>query len=178
MMLDTHQSVYREHLLEHLVLGELLKHSWIHDNASLEISHPSVDRAGYDVVLESNGITRHVQFKSSARTAKTSRQNIHMGLSVKPSACVVWTHFDPSTLELGPFLFFGGGPGEPMPSLSGLPVAKHTKGNAEGVKLERPNLRVLPRARFSVLDSIPSLYVALFGGGSLVSPAEADSAHL
>ncbi len=177
MTLDTHQSVYREHLLEHLVLGELLKHSWIYDNAALEISHPSVDRAGYDVVLESNGSTRHVQFKSSARTAKTSRQNIHVGLSEKPSACVVWTHFDPATLELGPFLFFGGAPGKPMPSLSGLPVAKHAKGNAEGVKLERPNLRVLPRARFSVLDSIPSLYIALFGVGALASLAKADPAH-
>ncbi len=163
MMLDTHQSTYREHLLEHLVLGELLRHSWFHDHASLEISHPSVDRAGYDVVLESNGITRHVQLKSSARSAKTSRQTIHTGLSLKPSACVVWTQFDPSTLELGPFLFFGGGPGEPIPSLTGLAVAKHTKGNAEGVKLERPNLRVLPRSHFLVLDSIPSLYVALFG---------------
>ena len=127
MTLDTHQSVFREHLLEHLVLGELLKHSWFNDSAALEISHPSIDRAGYDVILESNSFIRHVQFKSSARTAKTSRQN--------------------------------------------------TKGNAEGVKLERPSLRVLPQARFSVLDSIPDLHAALFGAGATVGSARGNPAR-
>ncbi|MCM2250061.1 MAG: hypothetical protein NDI58_05790, partial [Geothrix sp.] len=176
MPLDTHQSVFREHLLEHLVLGELLKHSWFNDNAALEISRPAVDRAGYDAVLESNGFTRHIQFKSSAHTAKTSRQNIHVDLSKKPSACVVWTLFDPSDLKLGPFLFFGDVPGGPLPSLDGLPVAKHTKGNAKGVKLERPSLRVLPRTSFIVFDSISDLYASLFGATASTGSIQANSA--
>jgi len=161
--LDTYQSVYREQLIEHLLLGEMLKLSWLQFNASLEISHPSVDRAGFDVVLEANGITRHVQFKSSARTAKTSVQKIQVGLADKPSACVVWILFDPLTLELGPFLFFGNDPGKKIPSLNILKVAKHTKGNAEGVKLERPNLRILPRSCFHKLESVEKLYFRLFG---------------
>lgn len=161
--LDTYQSVYREQLIEHLLLGEMLKLSWLHFNASIEISHPSVDRAGFDVVLEANGYTRHVQFKSSARTAKTSKQKIQVGLADKPSACVVWIRFDPLTLDLGPFLFFGNVPGQKIPSLKNLKVAKHTKGNAEGVKLERPNLRILPRSHFDELKTIEKLYSALFG---------------
>jgi hypothetical protein len=161
--LDSYQSVYREQLLEHLVLGELLKLSWLYHKASLEISRPSVDRAGFDVVLEANSYTRHVQFKTSARTAKTSRQKIQISLSKKPSACVVWIFFDPSTLDLGPFLYYGNEPGLPIPSLKKLPIAKHTKGNAEGVKLERPNLRVLPKSRFEQLETINDLYSALFG---------------
>jgi hypothetical protein len=76
-------------LIEHLFIGELLKHSWLHDQASLEISKPELDRAGHDIILESNGITRHVQLKSSARTAKTASQKIHVDLADKPSGCVI-----------------------------------------------------------------------------------------
>jgi len=164
MSLDTHQSVYRERLLEHLVLGELLRHSWLHHRASLEVSQPALDRAGHDVVLEVNGVTRHVQFKSSSRSAKTSRQTVHVDLALKASGCVIWITFDPTTLELGPYRFFGGGPREQMPAIDQLPVARHTKGNADGVKLQRPNLRVVSQGRFRHLDSIPHLYDALFGG--------------
>lgn len=163
MSLDTHQSIYREQLLEHLVLGELLKHSWKFHEASLEISHPSVDRAGYDVVLEAEGVTRHVQLKSSSHDSTTAQQSINFSLSKKPSACVIWTRFDPISLELGPFLFFGGKPGDPIPSLVPFKIAKHTKANAQGVKLERPNIRTISRSHFSTLDSITALYSALFG---------------
>jgi hypothetical protein len=163
MSLDTHQSVYRERLLEHLVLGELLKHSWLHHGASLEVSQPSLDRAGHDVVLEANGIVRHVQFKSSSRSAKTSRQTVHLDLAKKPSGCVIWIRFEPTTLSLGPYLFLGGPPGKRLPSISQLPIAKHTKANAQGLKLERPNLRVVPKNWFNEIVAIPELYDALFG---------------
>jgi hypothetical protein len=161
--LNTHQSVYREHLIEHLLIGELLKHSWLHDRASLEISKPEIDRAGHDIILESNGITRHVQLKSSARTAKTARQKIHVDLAEKPSGCVIWVQFDPHTLEMGPFLFFGSGPSKPLPSIDDFPVAKHTKGNARGVKKERPHIRVVAKGRFRRVETIDELYAILFG---------------
>lgn len=163
MSLDTSQSVFRERLLEHLVLGELLKHSWLNDDASLEVSQPSLDRAGHDVILEARGVTRHVQFKSSSRLAKTSRQTVHLDLSRKPSGCVNWLLFEPKTLLLGPFLFLGGAPGEPLPAINQLRVAKHTKANSKGVKLERPNLRVVPRSRFVLIESVADLYDTLFG---------------
>lgn len=55
LSLDICQSVYRERLLEHLLIGDLLKHSWLHTGATLEVSQPSIDRSGHDVVLEANG---------------------------------------------------------------------------------------------------------------------------
>lgn len=161
--LDSIQSVYRERLLEHLLVGELLKHSWLKHGASLEVSQPAVDRSGYDIVLEAHGITRHVQLKASSGTAKTAVQKIHVGLAAKPSGCVVWIQFAADTLQLGPFRFFGGDPGSPLPPLDGFQVAKHTKANSKGEKLERPNIRVVPRARFIQLNDIGSLYAALFG---------------
>ena len=106
MSIDSFQSVYREKLLEHLLIGELLKYSWQKHDASLEVSQPSIDRSGHDIVLEANGITRHVQLKTSSTIARTGRQNVHLGLGDKPSGCVVWVRFDPVSMELGPFLFF------------------------------------------------------------------------
>lgn len=161
--LDIHQSVYRERLLEHLLIGDLLRHSWLHAGATLEVSQPSIDRSGHDVVLEANGITRHVQLKSSSRCAATAVQKVHIGLAGKPSGCVIWTRFDRDTMTLGPFMFFGGEPGTPLPSLADCRVARHTKGNAEGVKKERPNLRLVSMSTFRKVADIPALYAALFG---------------
>jgi hypothetical protein len=100
LTLDTYQSVYRERLLEHLLIGELLKYSWLHAAATLEVSQPSIDRSGHDVVLEANGVTRHLQLKSSSHAAKTPAQMVHVGLACKPSGCVVWTRFDRSIMKL------------------------------------------------------------------------------
>jgi hypothetical protein len=161
--LDNNQSVYRERLLEHLLIGDLLRHSWLHAGATLEVSQPSIDRSGHDVVLEANGVTRHVQLKTSSRTAKTSVQKVHVGLAGKPSGCVIWTRFDRDSMDLGPFLFFGGEPGAPLPSLAEFRTAKHTKGDADGVKKERPNLRVVPISKFRRVVGIPELHAALFG---------------
>jgi hypothetical protein len=36
---------------------------------------------------------------------------------------------------MGPLLFFGSGPGKPLPSIDDFPVAKHTKGNARDLIL-------------------------------------------
>jgi hypothetical protein len=160
---DQHQSVYRERLLEHLLIGELLRHAWLKDDACLEVARGEIDRTGYDVVLEAHGVIRHVQFKTSSSISKTNKQNVHIGLAQKPSGCVIWSRFDPETLRLGPFLFFGAVPGKPLPSLEQLAIAKHTKGNSNGKKADRPNLRVLPRKTFESIPSTSVLYEKLFG---------------
>jgi len=75
----------------------------------------------------------------------------------------VWTRFDRSTMHLGPFLFFGAEPGLPLPPLYDFKVAKHTKGNKDGVKKERPNHRIVRMSQFREIADIPALYAALFG---------------
>ena len=81
----------------------------------------------------------------------------------KPSGCVVWVYFDPNSLELGPFLYFGGEPGRKLPDIDSRKTAKHSKGNAQGVKAERPNHRVINKGQFTVIDSIEDLWHHLFG---------------
>ena len=164
-MLEQHylNSSYREKLIEHLFISELLKVSWRAGTCSLEVAKPEVDYQGYDLVAEENGVIRHIQLKASSLNARTSRQKVHIGLASKPSGCVVWIYFDERTLELGPFLFFGGAAGQPLPDVSGLKVARHTKGDARGVKAERPAVRVVNKGQFVRYGSIEALYGVLFG---------------
>lgn len=163
-------SSYREVLLEHLFSGEIMRHLWARGFTRVEVLKPQVDDNGYDLVLEANGVTRHVQLKSSHHLSATSRVSINIRLAEKPSGCIVWTYFDPATLSLGPFLWFGGEPGEPLPDLSGFATGKHAKGNAQGVKSERPNIRVVSRTNFVEVPSIEELSVRLFGPLETVEP--------
>jgi hypothetical protein len=78
--------------------------------------------------------------------------------------------FDPSTLELGPFLWFGGPSGEPLRDITGFSVAKHTKSNAEGEKVQWKNIRVINKGDFTKIESISAVVDNLFGqqkGGCL-----------
>ncbi len=155
-------SSFREKLIEHLFIGEMLKLSWLKDDCLLEVMRPEVDNAGCDVVLELNNVIRHIQLKASKLGGKTSRQNINTRLATKPSGCVIWIVFDEDTLELCSFYFYGSEAGKPLNDLGNVRVAKHTKGNAEGIKAERPNIRSLNKGQFDRYESIDALYNVLF----------------
>ncbi|MDP5206020.1 hypothetical protein ORI99_03035, partial [Alishewanella sp. SMS9] len=88
---------------------------------------------------------------------------VHIALATKPSGCVLWIFFDETTMQLGPFLFFGGQPGEKLPDISQFKIAKHTKGNKDGVKAERPDIREVRKKAFVRYDRIELIYNALFG---------------
>jgi hypothetical protein len=162
MTQHTENSSYREKLIEHLFVAELLKLSWKHHSCALEVAKPEVDNSGYDLIAESNGFIRHIQLKSSIIDGSTPSQKIHVRLAEKPSACVVWIYFEEATLKLGPFYYFGGKPNEPLPRLDDFKTAKHTKGNKDGVKLERPNIRVVPKGKFTRIETIEGIYAKLF----------------
>jgi hypothetical protein len=157
------QSSLREKLLEHVFVGELLQYLWRAQRRDVEVLRAEIDASGYDLVLECNGVLRHVQFKSSHRDASTREVTVHVNLVKKPSGCVIWIVFDADTLKLGPFLWFGAPPGQPLPTLADFPVAHHVKGNRAGKKAPRPNLRVVGRRHFEEMPNIDSVAVALFG---------------
>ena len=72
-------------------------------------------------------------------------------------------YFDENTLELGPFYYFGSQPGQSLPSLEDSKVAKHTKGDRDGHKATRPNIREVNKGSFTRYDSVQAIYQALFG---------------
>lgn len=166
------ESSLREKIIEHAFVAELLRSLWRQGRRDIEVLRAEVDRGGYDLVLYCNGVTRHVQLKSSHRTAATAYVNASVGLRERPSGCILWILFERETLELGPFLWFGGKPGEAIPDL-GTKAARHTKANMRGEKAERPGLRQLPRRRFNSLNSISDVIDALFGPAVLHSKSGA-----
>ncbi len=120
------ESSARENLIDHVFLGELLRGLWRKNIRDLEVLRPEVDNGGYDLALEFRGLTRHVQLKSSYQGARRADVTASVKLLERPSACILWIFFEPETLSLGPFLWFGGAPGERMPAL-GETIARHTK---------------------------------------------------
>lgn len=155
-------SSLREKLIEHLFIGELFRHLWTKGIRQIEVLRPEVDRGGYDVVLECNGVLRYVQLKSSCRSAKTSRIDVNLNLSAKPNGCVIWIFFDTDTLALGPFLWFGRSPGNNGIDL-GQRVGHHTRGRQDGMRTMRPNIRVLRKGQFERLPAISDIAERLFG---------------
>lgn len=150
-----------EKVLEHRLIAELTTHLWIEGVTEVEILRGEVDCHGYDLVMEARGILRHIQLKAMVRGGKRRDVGVHTRLAAKPSGCVIWMIYDPQTLELGPFLWFGDKPGAPLPPL-GNRIGRHSKGNAEGLKLERWTQRQVGKSRFTELADIGELSRALF----------------
>lgn len=158
-------STYREQLVEYVLLAELLQDGWLRRKQRIDVLRADVDGAGYDLVLSSAGVIRHVQLKSSVEGGKTRDQKIHIDLGTHACGCVVWVVVDDGSEHRVRLRYrvMGGGLREQLPDLTAYPVAKHTKGNADGVKGARPNIRVVPQRAFRELDSTAALSDWLFG---------------
>lgn len=156
-------SKYREALLEQLLIGELMRAVWLYGDRPLEVAKPQVDAAGYDLILQIGGTVRHVQLKTSHHRARARSVPIQTSLMDHEGACVVWTLFRAEDLHPAKFLWFGSGPGQPVPNIHNLKIAKHTKAGAQGVKAKRPGIRLLPRSCFEVCDDVYGLLDRLFG---------------
>lgn len=155
-------SSQREILLEHLFAGEIMRYLWLRGVYDLEVLKPQVDDSGYDLVFEAGSTVRHVQLKSTKRGSSLASVTLNLHLAQKPSGCVILIEFDPKTLSLGPFYWYGGPPGHRLPDVSGFRTAKHTKGNSTGQKTERPNIKRLPRSKLKRLDTIEEVVSELF----------------
>ena len=148
----------RENVLEHLFVGKLLQTLWCKGVHDVEVLRSEVDDCGYDLVIECQGVLRHVQLKSSHREGKASRQTINSKISGKSGGCVVWMLFDAKTLELGPFRWLEG-----QPSQLGNKIGRHAKANSKGIKTSRPNTRVVTKKAFSRIADMDGLVHQLFG---------------
>ncbi len=152
----------RERIVEHVFVGDILRRLWQLGIMDVEILRSEFDAGGYDLVLSYRKVVRHVQLKTVMQNGKAKNINISLKLLEKPSGCVVLIVLSPR-LDLQSFLWFGHPPGKPLPDISRMKVARHTKGNAEGVKSERPNLRVIPRSSFQEIETLDALLERLFG---------------
>ena len=155
-------SSLREKIIEHLFVGELLRHLWRIGRRDMELLRAEVDNGGYDLALGCNGRLRHVQLKASHQDGAARSVNVNIGLAGKRGACVIWIHFDPKTMALGPFHWLGSEQADGELKL-GDRVARHTKADAAGHKKERPNIRQLRKSAFTKIETIDGVAKALFG---------------
>lgn len=63
---DYRESSFREKMLEHIFISEVLQEAWLKYGRTIEVLRSGVDSSGYDLVLEYNSIVRHVQLLISS----------------------------------------------------------------------------------------------------------------
>lgn len=158
---STHSS-FLEKLIEHLIVGEILRYLWLKGFTETEVLTAEIDAAGWDIGLAIGEKFRFIQLKMKRLGGKNSRFKINRALEKKPGGCVVVIHYNDTNLNLGPFLWYGGDkPSQSMPPLPNR-IAKHTKGNKDGIKTERPNIRELNKCELSEVASVAELVNLLF----------------
>lgn len=169
------KSSFFEQLVEHVFISELLQEVYYRFGMTVEVLRSEIDTSGYDIVLECNGIIRHVQLKTSTIHGKTNRQKVNVALAEKPSGCVVWILRAEDSADCRmrlTYRFFGNDAGQPLPSLDDFPIGKHTKGNKDGVKAERPSIRVVNKGQFTTIETTTELAERLFGISEQTSRGE------
>ena len=156
------KSSTREKVLEHLFVGDLLRCLWRRGGRDVEVLRAEVDKGGYDIVLEANDVIRHVQLKSSHRTAATSEVGINIALDASRAAASSGSSSIPTPCSSARSCGSVVCPARRYRSL-GDRVGKHSKGDSAGVKALRPNIRILRRGRFESLATIDDVAQMLFG---------------
>jgi hypothetical protein len=158
---SAHSSVI-EKTLEHRFLADLCSYLWTRGVHDFAVSQSEVDHYGYDVIVAVGEIVRHIQLKLGHLAARKRHVSVSTRLRLKPSGCVIWLVYRPDDLTIDHYLWFGAGPGRPLPELGGK-VTRHTKGNSKGVKAERPGHRNLGKGDFEIVPSVAALASRLFG---------------
>ncbi len=141
--------------------------------ATFDVLRGEVDAHGHDIVIEVDGLFRHIQLKATVHGGKRASVTVNVSLAAKPSGCVVWAYYNPADFSLLRFRWFGGPPGNPLPLAKNATVAKHTRPNVHGKKAERPNHRVVKRDHTTMVENVTALVDLLFGSAS-GSPGEAQ----
>jgi hypothetical protein len=106
-------------------------------------------------------MVHHIQFKTGTGK-KPDDVSVALALADKPSGCVIWLRVA-ADLQMGPFFWFGGEPGEPLPKIAHFPNPLRPTRNKQGQRPARLNHRVIRASKFQILASIDDVLAALFG---------------
>ncbi|RQU68106.1 hypothetical protein DF141_28310 [Burkholderia cenocepacia] len=155
-------SVLRERIVEHIFVGEAMRRLWQLGVLNVEILRAESDASGYDLVMCCGSVMRHVQFKVSLVDGARAQVTINQQLAHARSGCVVWLGVT-EDLEISEYRWFGAEPGRPLPDITNHAIARHVRANAQGIKAERANQRVLRKGEFERLADLDETLHRLFG---------------
>lgn len=161
-------STLRERIIEHVFVGDALRTLWHQGVVDVEVLRSEFDAHGYDLVMARGRTVRHIQFKTGT-TPKPGQVSVSQALAEKPSGCVIWIRVT-ADLGMGPFFWFGGTPGEPLPPIADYPHPLRPTHTKAGLRPPRQNHRTVPAAAFHRLDALPEVLGALFGNLSSPRP--------
>jgi hypothetical protein len=156
-------SNYREKLIEHVFIAEVLQECAFVRNQVVEVLHAEVDAGGYDLVLQMGDVIRHVQLKTRFKSAVGRKVIVNANLEQHRGGCVVWMFWDvdPATHRASlTYRWFGDGPRQrtkPLPAT----VGTNPRGGTT-----RPNTRVMKWGDFEPTQGavkIGELVTRLFG---------------
>ena len=136
----TFMSHYRENLLEHVFVAEVLQECAFVRHQKVEVLRAEVDDGGYDLVFQLGDIVRHVQLKTRSKKGRARKVQVNANLEKHLGGCVVWMFWDvdPSTERAClTYRWSGNNPRQRTKSLPDT-VGRHTRGGGE-----RPNMRVM-----------------------------------
>ena len=154
-------STLRERIVEHVFVGDALRTLWRCGVFDVEVLRSEFDAHGYDLVMARGRIVRHIQFKTGT-SQKPGAVSVSQSLADKPSGCVIWIRVG-DDLEMGPFFWFGGEPGAPLPPIAGYPNPLRATHNKDGVRPPRQNHRAVPGKKFCRLATLREVLDRLIG---------------
>ena len=71
-------STFRERIVEHLFVGEVLKYFWNLNRFDVEVLRPEFDRGGYDLVISLGADLRFIQFKTALNGGKANKISVSL----------------------------------------------------------------------------------------------------
>jgi len=159
---NSHKSILREHIVEHLFIGAALKFLWQKGLTDVEALRPEFDVHGYDLVMARGDVLRHIQLKTGT-TKKPGDVSVPLALAEKRSGCVLWIGIT-KDLDIHSYYWFGGAPGRRLPPIAQYDPPLRSTHNKEGIRPLRNNHRLVPKDEFRPLgNSIESVLEKLFG---------------
>jgi hypothetical protein len=162
-MADQHStnSTLRERVVEHVFVGEALRTLWRWGIVNVEVLRSEFDAHGYDLVMARRRVVRHIQFKTGT-SRRPGDVSVAWALAGKPSGCLIWIRVTDG-LDMGPYFWFGGAPGSPLPSLESYEIPLRATHNKEGERPPRPNHRLVPGKAFEEVKELEDVLVRLLG---------------
>ncbi|WP_372922651.1 hypothetical protein [Roseovarius sp.] len=85
----------------------------------VEVLRSEFEAHGYDLMMPRGPVVRHIQFKTGT-ARRPGTVSLARVLAEKPSGCAIWIRLD-REINMGPYFWFGGAPGQPLPAIEGYP---------------------------------------------------------